>query len=72
MIIYHCCCYVLSQGFFCLLWGDGGLGMGEGVKFIYYLLPPWQNQVMFLVALVCLSVCLFVENITQKVMNGMG
>ena len=58
--------------FFCLLWGDGGLGMGEGVKFIYYLLPPWQNQVMFLVALVCLSVCLFVENITQKVMNGLG
>ena len=46
--------------------------MGEGVKFIYYLLPPWQNQVMFLVALVCLSVCLFVENITQKVMNGLG
>ena len=71
MIIYHCCCYVLSQFFF-LLWGDGGLGMGEGVKFIYYLLPPWQNQVMFLVALVCLSVCLFVENITQKVMNGLG
>ena len=51
MIIYHCCCYVLSLFFFCLLWGDGGLGMGEGVKFIYYLLPPWQNQVMFLVTL---------------------
>ena len=72
MIIYHCCCYVLSQVFVCLLWSDGGLGMGEGVKFIYYLLSPWQNQVMFLVALVCLSVCLFVENITQKVMNGLG
>ena len=25
---------------------------------------------MFLVALVCLSVCLFVDNITQQVMNG--
>ena len=27
---------------------------------------------MFLVALVCLSVCLSVNNITQKVMNGLG
>ena len=26
---------------------------------------------MFLVALVCLSVCLSVDNITQKVMNGL-
>ena len=28
------------------------------------------NEVMFLVALVCLSDCLSVDNITQKVMNG--
>ena len=27
---------------------------------------------MFLVALVCLFVCLSVDNITQKVMNGLG
>ena len=44
---------------------------------LYYLLgitslasTPWQKEVMFLVALVCLSVCLvvclFVDNITQK------
>ena len=35
-------------------------------------LPPCQ--VMFLVALVCLSVCvcLLVDNITQNVMNGFG
>ena len=34
------------------------------------------KEVMFLVALVCLFVCLFVclsvDNITQKVMNGLG
>ena len=34
------------------------------------------KEVMFLVALVslsvCLSVCLSVDNITQKVMNGLG
>ena len=34
------------------------------------------KEVMFLVALVSLSVCLFVclsvDNITQKVMNGLG
>ena len=30
-------------------------------------LPPWH--VMFSVALVCLFVCLFVDSITQKVMN---
>ena len=27
---------------------------------------------MFLVALVCLSVCVLLYNITQKVMNGLG
>ena len=30
------------------------------------------KEVMFLVALVCLSVCLSVDNITQKDMNGLG
>ena len=34
----------------------------------YYLLG---KEVMFLVALVCLSVCLSVDNITQKVINGL-
>ena len=29
------------------------------------------KEVMFLVALVCLSVCLSVDNITQKVINGL-
>ena len=61
--------------------GVGCFGDGEGVKMVYYLLPPWQKEVMFLVALVCLFaclffvcmfVCLFVDNITQKVMNGLG
>ena len=33
------------------------------------LLPSWQKEVMFLVVLVCLFVCLFLSNITQKVMN---
>ena len=40
------------------------------------LLPPLAKEVMFLVALVslsvCLSVCLSVDNFTQKVMNGLG
>ena len=38
------------------------------------LLPPWQKEVVLLVALGCLIVCLFlffVDNITQKVMNGL-
>ena len=30
------------------------------------------KEVMFLVALVCMFVCLFVDNITHKVMNGLG
>ena len=45
----------------------------------YYLLGKGgyvEKEVMFLVALVSLSVCLFVclsvDNITQKVMNGLG
>ena len=45
------------------------------IKFIfdafYYLLG--KGGYMFLVALVCLlSVCLSVDNIIQKVMNGLG
>ena len=35
------------------------------------LLPPWQRR-LCLVALVCLSVYLFVDNITQQVMNRLG
>ena len=31
-----------------------------------------SKEVMFLVVLVCLFVCLSVDNITQKVMNGIG
>ena len=30
------------------------------------------KEVMFLVTLVCLSVCLSVDNITQRVMKGIG
>ena len=30
---------------------------------------PGEREVMFLVVLVCLSVCLFLSNITQNVMN---
>ena len=37
------------------------------------LLPPWQRRLCFwLLWLVCLSVCLPVDNITQKVMKGLG
>ena len=40
------------------------------------LITSLAKEVMFLVALVSLSVCLFVclsvDNITQKVMNGLG
>ena len=43
---------------------------------IYVCISSFAKEVMFLVALVCLSVCLFVclseDNITQKVMNGLG
>ena len=35
-----------------------------------YIFTSLAKEVMFLVALVCLSVCLSVNNITQKVMNG--
>ena len=36
------------------------------------LLPPWQKEIMFSAALVCLSVCLFADNITRQAMNGFG
>ena len=42
------------------------------------LITSLAKEVMFLVALVivclsvCVSVCLSVDNITQKVMNGLG
>ena len=40
------------------------------------IITSLAKEVMFLVALVSLSVCLFVclsvDNITQKVMNGLG
>ena len=40
------------------------------------IITSLAKEVMFLVALVCLFVCLFVclsvDNITQKVMNGLG
>ena len=47
--------------------------------YYYYYFPititfitSLAKEVMFLVALVCLFVCLSVNNITQKVMNGLG
>ena len=36
------------------------------------IITSLAKEVMFLVALVCLFVCLSVNNITQKVMNGLG
>ena len=48
-------------------WGVGGV-RHLGPTFITSL----AKEVMFLVALVSLSVCLSVDNITQKVMNGLG
>ena len=49
-------------------------------RWIATLLPPWQSYllgkggyVFGSVGLsVCLSVCLFVDNVTQKVVNGLG
>ena len=38
----------------------------------YCIVTSLAKEVMFLVALVCLFVCLSVDNITQKVMNGLG
>ena len=35
------------------------------------LLPPWQKEVVFFGS-VGLSVCHFVDNITQQVINGLG
>ena len=40
--------------------------------FFYLLVTSLAKEVMFLVALVSLSLCLSVDNITQKVMNGLG
>ena len=37
-----------------------------------FFLTSLAKEVMFLVALVSLSVCLSVDNITQKVMNRLG
>ena len=36
------------------------------------IITSLAKEVMFLVALVSLFVCLSVDNITQKVMNGLG
>ena len=48
--------------------------MGRRVikKEITILITSLGKEVTFLLALVCLSVCLSVDNITQKVMNGLG
>ena len=35
------------------------------------IITSLAKEVMFLVALVCVSVCLSVDNITQNVMNGL-
>ena len=44
------------------------------IKILEILLPPWQKEVVFgsIGLSVCPSVCLFVDSITQKVMNGLG
>ena len=36
------------------------------------LITSFAKEDMFLVVLVCLFVCLFVDNIAQTVMNGLG
>ena len=45
-------------------------------RLLDYFITSLAKEVMFLVALVslfvCLFVCLSVDNITQKVMNGLG
>ena len=38
----------------------------------FYIFTSLAKEVMFLVAYVGLPVCLFVDNITQIVMNGLG
>ena len=37
-----------------------------------FIITYLAKEVMFFIALVCLSVCLSVDNITQKVMNRLG
>ena len=65
---------------------DRGAGSDPKLFFFFFFLggvslsPPRLNiftmanmgEVMFLVGLVCLSVCLSVDIITQKVMKGFG
>ena len=50
--------------------------LGVLTQYVWYfyrmLIASLAKEVMFLVALVCLFVCLSVDNITQKVMNGLG
>ena len=52
------------------------LGQGGLCSLSASIVTSLAKEVMFLVALVSLSVCLFVclsvDNITQKVMNGLG
>ena len=37
-----------------------------------YIITYLAKEVMLLLALVCLFICLFVDNITQKAMNDLG
>ena len=39
---------------------------------MFTIITSLAKEVMFLMGLVCLFVFLFVDNITQKVMNGLG
>ena len=58
----------LRSSFACIyyLLGKGGYVFGS-----IGLLPPWEGGYVLGLS-VCLSVCLVVDNITQKVMNGLG
>ena len=47
-------------------------GPGIPVACSLRIITSLAKEVMFLVALVSLSVCLSVDNITQNVMNGLG
>ena len=55
----------------------GNIGVMFSAKEVCALQVLWlvissAKEVIFFLALVCLFVCLFVDNITQKVMNGSG
>ena len=61
---------VIQNFFFFFFFFWGGVSLSPPILNIFTMAS--MGEVMFLVTLVCLSICLSVDNITQKVMNGFG